>query len=302
MFRYQIRAALTLAMVTASSAAAASHGSPCPTYKTVKKTIYVPQVTYVDKTIHVTCYRPEVRERKVTVPRHIYETKHVEQTCTVMQPKHTTRTVRYTTSRPIYKDVEITQTVMVPKHVKRTCMRTVCRPYQDEVTHTICEDHGHWETRTVPAPHRGCGCHQCCKPVTCKVWVPKIVKREVTRPVTRYRYEQVPYEYTDVCYEPEQRKRMVRRCVDVEYRQHTREVPCVTYEPKVVTRKVPMVSYRCEYREVVQKCTVMVPYQQEKVIQVPVCKMVPKTIRCQVPTAAGCWSYCSRFARRCGIF
>ncbi len=261
-----------------------------PTYKTVERTIYVPHITYESRVVPVTACRPVTHERTVMVPKMIPVHTQVERQYTVMKPISSTRTISYCVNKPMTTYVPQTYCVQIPYQETRQEMRTVCKqvPYTD--VSYVCEDQGHWEERAI-APscgrggRRGCAsdCAACaCAPCTQKVWVSNIVKKPVE--VTCYRTEvsQVPYTYNVTLYRSETKTRTVPVTHYIPETK-TRQVSHTDFVPEVKTKLVTETSYRCEMVPQVQHYTEMVPYTTQKTIQVPVCKMVPKVITCQVP-------------------
>lgn len=276
-------------------------------YRQVEKTIYVPQVTMETRKVMVTQCRPETRERTVTVYKQVAETKVVSQQRTIQVPEQRSRTETYYVSRPIYKDVKETYTVMVPHQETVQASRTVCKPYPVKMKRTVTVDQGQWEERQVAAKPVDCGscggcgtrgsCNgcastpDCATTVTRKVWVPNLVEKTEFCTMMKYKNEEVPYEYTHTVCKPEQRSRTVRQYAGCEQEARTREVAYTVCVPKTQTREVPVTTYTCVPTEQKQTCTVMVPYTVEKEVQVPVCRMVAKTIVCKVPVwvqSSGC--------------
>ncbi len=243
--------------------------APCVTYQTVAKTIMVPTTVMEQRTINCIQYRPVVRDCTVQVAKCIPETRKVSRTCTVMVPKQATRTEYYTVAKPVFRNVEQQYTVMVPHPVVKQGFHTVCKTVPVTVMKTICEDHGCWSVDP-------CGC--------CRVWIPKVVTRQV--PVTCYKtvMEQVPHQYTVTVCKPEIQSRTVRVC-DYEYIKKSREVPYTTFEPKNVTKTYNVTSYKTVMVEQTRQYTAMQPVTVQKVINVPVCHMVPKTVMCKVPVS-----------------
>lgn len=291
-------------------------------FQNVERTIYVPQVTMETRKVMVTQCRPETRERTFTVYKQVADTKMVTQQRTVQVPQQQTRTETYYVPRPIYKDVVQTYTVMVPHQETVTLSRTVCKPYPVKMQRTVSVDQGHWEERVVAAQpvQSGCadncasasGCGNCgscgngdgwsncapsvaCdQPVTQKVWVPNLVQKVEYRTFMKYKTEEVPYESTRTVCRPEERSQTVRQYAGCEQEARTREVTYTVCVPQVQTRQVPVTTYTAVPSEQKQTYTVMVPYTVEKEVQVPVCRMVAKTIVCKVPVWAPCNSCDSR--------
>ena len=257
----------------------------CPTWTTEKRTIMVCE------------YRKEQRSRTYKVTKRVPVTKEVEQTYTVMVPETRTKTVSYKVRKPVYKTIECTYTVMVPHKETRTYKRWVCKPVTTEVTRTVCEDHGCWETRTecICCVDR-CGCpytRQICK----KVWVPNIVKKDIIVTVCKMQRVQKEYECCVTVCKPEERTCQVKKCewVCVDKTVECKYTVCV---PQQRTRICKVTTCKCVTEERTCNYTVCVPVQVEKEICVRVCKMVPKTIKvsCDQPC---CQPQCC--PKRCGI-
>jgi hypothetical protein len=102
-------------------------------------TILVPQVVTEQRTMTVTRYRPETRERISQVYRDVPVTKNIEEEYTVMVPRTKTRTVEDTINHPVFRDIELRKTKLTPIVEVRQTIRTVCRmvPVQEE--RTVCE-------------------------------------------------------------------------------------------------------------------------------------------------------------------
>jgi hypothetical protein len=259
------------------AAGAAEAACPCghccqPAYTTVQRTIMVPHFEQQKRTIDVTECKPVQRQREVTVHRCVPEVKKVEQTCTVMTYKPQTRTEQYTVCNTTYREETRTYTVGVPEMQKRSGTHMVCKPKPVTVMKTVCEDQGHWEVHP-------CDCH-CGHPH--RVWVPHVVTRQVPVTVMQPNYVEEPYEYMVCVMRPEQRTCKVR-VPEHHFETKTREVTCMVPEPKQVKRMVDVVTYKHVPEKKVEHYTELVPYTVKKDIYVPVCKMVPKTITCQVP-------------------
>jgi len=257
--------------------------SPCSGY--VEKEVMCPTWTTETRKCMVTEYKQEQREKTYTVYTRVPETKQVEQTYTVMVPETRTKTVTYTVRKPVYSTVEKTYTVMVPQQETRKGTRTVCKPVMVEETRKVCEDQGHWETKTecVCCVDR-CGCPQT-KTVCKKVWVPNVVEKEVTVKCCKMEQVQEEYEYCVTVCKPEERTCQVKKCEWV-CEEKTKECQYTVCVPQQKTRVCNVTTCKCVPVEKTCTYTVCVPVQVEKEVQVRVCKMVPKTI--QVPCAQPC--------------
>lgn len=281
-----------------------------PTY--MEKTIYVPKWITQTKTVMQTQYRPEQRERVVTVQRLVPETRAVERRYTVMVPEVRTKLHTYTVNVPVWREVqkpyhvrvpvrETVQkqfTVMVPYQETLTASRTVCKMVPQTITHTVCRDRGHWAD--VPyqtacsaygcgrSCYSGCGsCEPCGRcggtgMITCsrRVWVPNMVYEQVPRVVYRPQYSQVPYQYTVTRFRPETR---------------VKEVPVVRYVTETRARTVRVCEYQPQQRTREVQFTVCVPQERSKMINltsyrtvaeqrtVPYTVMTPYQVEKQIP-------------------
>jgi hypothetical protein len=229
---------------------------------------------------------------------------------------------------PRYENVEDVVTVPVPHVEQRNGVRTVCRMVQDFEMREVCRDEGHW----VDQPQKvvcGSACGGCGKEhyVSCRVWVPNIVRHQVRVPVMRPEWVEVPYQYNvtvmrpeqrrvvrQVCrlepqekvvmqrvceYEPVERVRMVRVC-EMQPRERMREVSYVECEERREVRMVNETRYRVVEEERVVNYTVCVPRRFEQEVEVDVCRMVPREI--EVPVSCESCHDCAPaapvFARR----
>ena len=242
------------------------------------ETVYVPktETKTVEYTVSVPVKEMKTKEYKTTVPVWTEE----EEKYTVKVPEIVEVTETYTVKVPVVEEVECEYTVMVPQAEKRTVMRNVCNVVPVEKTRTLkhCvpilatklvdRDYGHWETKVVEADCCGAGrccsgCGRCCcagPKVACKrVWVPNVVKEEVTCVKEQYQTqevkylayesspEQVPYECVSICYKPEKRKG-TRKVVKYTNETRTRKRPDVQYKDEVRTRTKKVLSFREETR------------------------------------------------------
>jgi hypothetical protein len=130
----------------------------------------------------------------------------------------------------------------------------------------------------------GGGCCSPCAPSCCvqRVWVPQIVQKQVSYTCMKPQISQVPCNYTVTVCHPEVRTYKVQ-CPVMVPEQQTKTINCTVYVPQVQTRTYNVCNYQCVAEKRTVNCTVMVPYTENQQIQVQVCKMVPKTITCQVP-------------------
>lgn len=277
--------------------------APVLVQECVEKVIQVP--TWVTETRTVKCveYRPETRERTVTVMRSVPVEQTVERQYTVMVPQPRTRTVTYTVAKPVWEEKEVEYTVMVPRQETREGVRRVCRAVPVTETRKVWKDEGQWEEREVTTPAVRQVCYRtrrmarrarrlgaCCMPCAapcepcavtqvCKVWVPNPVEHEVEVTVMKTEWAEEPYEYTVTRCEPETRSRTVRVC-RMEYEEQSKEVQYTEWVPETKTRTLTYTSYECQPEEKTVAYTVMVPHEIEREVQVCVCRMVEQTVQC----------------------
>ena len=266
----------------------------------VSRTIYVNETTYETRKVMTTECRPETRERSYNVCRRVPYKETVTEEYTVMVQKTAMRKVTETVYKPVVRTVSQNFTVMVPHVERRQGVQHVveCRP--EQAVRTICVDRGHWETREIQVPcygygygygyayRSGCGgCGSCgtCAPPTVtrcvRVWVPQYVQQQVAYTVMKQYVVAKPYEYCVTVCKPETRTRQVQVCEQVA-QQIVREVPIVTCVPEKKIRTFDVTRYKDVTETKVDKYAVMVPYQVEKTVQVPVVRCVPKTVQCTV--------------------
>jgi hypothetical protein len=264
----------------------------------------------VRRSCEVVVYRPEQRERQITIHEQVPEQREVEYTVTIMERQNRSRTEYFTVNRPVQREVQQHYTVTVPYTEQRQATRLVSRLVPVQLTRTVCEDQGHWEERPCETQqqvvaYRGdiaaegdacapaCGAQPCadacetaaCAPATTRVWVPNIVRREIPYTQMQVKCEQQPYEFTVNLCRQEQRTRNVMVTEYVQERQ-SREVPFTVMVPRQVTRTRMVTEYRTVPRQISQPCTVMVAHREVREYDVPVTRMVAQV--CEVPSPAAC--------------
>lgn len=246
--------------------------------KMVQKTILVPQmVTETRRVKSIEC-RPETRTKTIVVNKRVPYQENVTRTCTVMVPQQQVLTLHYTAYRPVMETTTKSCTICVPKAVEKEGVRLECHMKPVTFKKTVCADEGQWEERPVPCG--GCcgsPCGDCGHERTAKVWVPKLVKREVDVTVMQPEMVKKPYTYTSYEYHPETREYPVTQCRYVP-EPKTRQVQRTICVPQQQTRTCAITRWRCEPQERQVSCTVMVPHEVEREVQVQVCKMVPKQV------------------------
>ncbi|HID22186.1 MAG TPA: hypothetical protein EYP14_07270 [Planctomycetaceae bacterium] len=271
---------------------------PQPVCTEVERTILVPEWTTETQKVKCIEYRQQVREEKVTVWERVPVKRTV--TCQYTEWVREVRKCKQTDTawEPVWKEVTRTYTEYVPQVVQKKGVRAVWKCVPVKQKRIVCEDKGHWEERVVCACECGrcrqsgpCGdcCTSCCQPTECvqRVWVPKIVQREIETTVMEWRCVEEPYTCEVTVCKPVTRTCKVRVC---EYRPvtKTREVSYTVCVPKKRTRSYEVTEYKCVPREKTIKRTVCVPVEVEKEVQVRVCRMVPKKVTVQVPVCEPC--------------
>jgi hypothetical protein len=252
---------------TPCAAPCAAPGAPAAV-QTITCTEWVPE-TY--KTTR-TCYRYECRQQTYTCYRCEYTRETRTRTCTYYERVPEVRTVTRTVCE------------MVPAVEERTCLR----PHWSYVTETkmVCKrvDRGHWECREVYSftkdlrnrLHRLCHRHDCCDCCECcerpvrlkKVWCPCWVTEQ--HPVTCCR---------KVCtMVPE--KVCVRVCRPVYKKVTCQETVCRCVAKQRVETYTVCVPHMVPV-QAVRTVRVCVPYTET----VTCCRMVPRTVTRQVPSA-----------------
>ena len=206
--------------------------------KTEKYFVCVPEKR--QKEVEYTVCVPEKRQREVEYTVCVPEKRQKEVQYTVCETEMRSREERYTVCKPVWTEKEEEFCVMVPHTEKRQGTRcvmkpvweekevkyTVCVPVtetrkgtrmvqkcvQETVMNTVCEDQGQWEERTHTVnscctdPCTGCPV-PCTTTCTYKVWVPKIVEKQVPCTVNKMVCVPEEYEYQVTTYKQEQRTR-----------------------------------------------------------------------------------------------
>jgi hypothetical protein len=265
---------------------------PCaPACEPATCTIRVPQVVTEYQTRSVTRYRPEVRQRLVTVYRDVPTTETVPEEYTVLVPQKRTRTVTDTINHPVWGDIQLRTTAMTPEvDVRRgtysvtrmvpvqeeRVMRSGCSPIpapmpvpppsrdedpsapplpRDAVPNAAAPPSD--STSATDAPPVGGACNTCCDPCPCKVcvttWKPVSQQVTVEYPLTHFKPDSRLDTISFYEFKPETKFRKETYTVQVpEKRTRTRQITVM----RPVAEKQP------------EQYTVMVPYQER--IQVPV--------------------------------
>lgn len=237
--------------------------------QTVTKTIMVPHTEYRTMTVRHTVCKPVVHQKTVPVTCMIPETAVVTRTVPIVRPEARVKTVTYQVCHMNYEVVNETITVQVPHTEMRQGTRTICRPVTETVMRTVCQHTGHYAARTYT------DCDGCVH--TCHVWVPQIVTRQVPVAVTRPEYVEVPFEYPVIVCRPEERV-ITRHIPRQTYETKTRDVHYLVAVTHYVEKQFPKTVFRPVTQEKIVSYTEFVPEQVERLVTVPVCTMVPKTV------------------------
>lgn len=296
--------------------------APCEP-QMVEKTVMVPQMVTETRTVNVTKYREETRERTYTVHRKVMETNAVEREYTVMVPEQRTKTVTYAVRKPVYETKTAEYTVRVPHQEVRQGVRSVCHMVPTQETRTVCQRGGHWEERAFEVASGGCnpcgtayrGCGPCAPQSACgtgcgtsacdtrtivrRVWVPEVKTREVEVTVMRPQHEEQPYEYTVCVYRPEVRTRTFQTCSYVT-EERTKEVAYTVCVPETRTKTVNVTTCRVVPEEKTETYTVRVPYTEQQEVQVQVCRMVPQTVTVACNSGCDTAAACGTCDTSCG--
>lgn len=286
--------------------------APCGevAYQLIQRTVYVPMLMKERRTVHVTEYHHEVRQRTVNVSRYVPETKAVREVYMAMVPEVHERVENYRVQKPVWREVEQQVVVQVPQVERRAGVRHVCRPVQTQEMRTIVRDQGQWEEVPCESPCfsagyidgcgrvarrlRGCGgcggCGECAYDAGCggavvhthRVWRPNLVTEQV--PVTVWRYENTeePFEYSVTVFKPEVQVRRVKVC-DFVAEERQRTVKYTVCVPQRRERVRNITTYRVLCEPQVQNYTVRVPHVATREVDVTVCRMVPKQVQVRVP-------------------
>jgi hypothetical protein len=304
-----------------TSSAPCESAAPAPAPTMVEKTIMVPQMETETRTIHVTEYTNETREKTITVMNRVPKTETVTKDVTVMVPKTETKTITYNVCKPVVTEETQEYTVCVPHTETREGTRKVCKRVPTTKTRTVTVDEGHWEQAAPAAAacgdcdaSAGCGAASSCCDSGCgrrrlfcrqsrgtscdqgsgcgtasagRVWVSNPVQKEVTYTVCETVWEDQAFTRNVTVMKPETRTRTVPKTTFVT-EQKTREVTCTKCVPEQRTMSREVTRYECVPTQKTITCNVRVPHQVEKQIEVQVCKMVPKTVMVPSGSDNGC--------------
>jgi hypothetical protein len=262
----------------------------------VEKEVCVPTMVTEMRTIKCIECRPETRQQTVTVYKQVPVVQTVQRQCVEMVPEIRTQVQQCTVMKPVWRTVSQQIVVPVVTMQIQQGVRQVCRMVPMVQKKIVCEDQGQWEERPMPqtcAPRtcvpRTCAPVQTCTPVqaACKVWVPKIVQKEVELTCMKAELVSEPCQVpVQVCsYET---RTCQQRVCELQPQCVQRQVQCMVCVPRTVTRSFQVTTCQCVPEQRVISQTVMVPHEVEKVVPVSVCKMVTKKV--VVPECSCCGS------------
>jgi hypothetical protein len=245
---------------------------PRTTYKTVTKTILVPQTVMETRDVRSVEYRDEVRERSYTVYEQVPETRQVTTQHTVMVPETRQRTEAFTVQVPFEREVPQTYTVEKLHTETRTGTRQICRCVPKTEMRTTVSG-GEVIKRSVDSPNGGV-----------KVQTVVVGGTKTQEPVTVMRKQTVQQTYTYNVSVPrsETLTRMVKQ-TDYRHETRTREVPEVIQVPKIETRTHNVTEMKSVPRQKTDTYTERVPHIVTKQIQIPVTKSIPQQVTEQIP-------------------
>lgn len=245
---------------------------PRTTYKTVTKTIMVPQTVLETREVQSIEYRDEIRERSYTVYDQVPETRQVTTQHTVMVPETRQRTETYSVQVPFVREVPQNYTVEKVHTETRTGTRQICKCVpKTEMRTTITG--GEVIKRSVDSPNGGV-----------KVQTVVVGGTKTQEPVTVMRQQTIQQTYTYNVSVPrtETHTRMLKQ-TDYRSETRTREVPEVIQVPKIDTRTHNVTEMKSVPRQKTDRYTERVPHVVTKQIQVPVTRTVAQQITEQVP-------------------
>jgi hypothetical protein len=300
-------------------------------------TVRVPKYRTVERQVTVTVPHWREEEKQYTVMVPVQERRTGTRMVCHMEPVTETRTITRDTGHWEEQTVEVPTTscghysYCAPKRRMFFRNRSAC--YTSCDTCNTCATCGGGSDCGSDCGS-GCGEQPCggLTTVTRKVWVPNIETDEQQVTVMRPKMVEQQYEYSVTVCRPETKTRMVRVCdyrqeqrtvthrvcdyvnetrertvrvCNMQPQQRTRQVNYTVCQPKTVTRTHNVTRYEQVAEEKTATYTVCVPHQVQKEVEVPVCRMVPKTVTVPVSTGGcdsghcgGGWSYGRRLCRR----
>lgn len=245
---------------------------------------------------------PEKSTMKGTRPVRKAVWKEVDHTYTVCVPHTEKKTGTRTVCKPEWKEVDEEYVVLVPHEETKTEKVWAWKCVPVTKTRKVCEDQGHWEEKKVKISG---GCNPCavtcCKPNPCvacqskceawctqRVWVPKIVEKDVEYTCNEWQKHEEDRETTVTVCKPETKTRKVKTCEWVTSEEKFEYEECVwkkeqkTEKRKVCDWVVSQEEYEyevCNLKEVERKGTrkVCELVEEEVTCKVDYFECVPKT-------------------------
>jgi hypothetical protein len=252
---------------------------PCPPQTC---TILVPQCVTEYQTRSITRYRPEVRQRMVTVYHDVPTPDTIQEEYTAYVPQKRMRTVVDTINHPVYGDIQLRTTAMTPEvdvHQGTETVTEMVAIQQQQPAPCPCsqtsapppaapddsdrnapppapsDSTSSSSASTVSVSGAGDGCCNPCQPcpvcVTC--WKPVSRQVKVQIPVTRFEPRSRLDSVSFYEYKPEKKS-------------HKEEYVVQVPEQRTRTRQITVMRQVAEQQP--ERYTVLVPYQET--IQVPV--------------------------------
>ena len=245
---------------------------PRTTYQTVTKTIMVPTAALETRQTQSVEYRDEVHQRTVTVYGQVPETRQITTERTVLVPETRHRTELFTVQVPTVRTVSQNVTVQNIQTETRTGTRRIARCVPGTELQTVVTG-GEVIRRGVASDHGG---------VKVQTTVLGGCEKQVAVPVMRRQIVEQTYEYDVQVARPAVATRLVQQ---TEYRTETRSrtVPEIVQVRKIQARTHDVTEMKSVPRQTTETFTERVPHVVIREIQVPVTKMVAKTVTEQVP-------------------
>jgi len=273
--------------------------------------IITPRLFTECRTQLVTRYRPEVRERLVTVTRDVPTIGTIEEKYTVLTPKTRMRTVVDTLNHPVYGDIQLrattmksriearqasyTVTQMIPQQEQR-CENPDCCPTCASVAPTAATTTNQWEFRAPPpAPREATAASgksttsststtpsapsapSVSTPAvgepcnTCNTCNISCTPRKVCVTTWKPVYREEKVQYPVTHFEPNSRLEQVA-FYEFQPEEKSREEPYVVMEPETRTRTREITVMKTVSEQQRERYTVMVPYQERIQVPVSVCR------------------------------
>lgn len=245
---------------------------PRTTYQTVTKTIMVPTTVLETRQTQSVEYRDEVRERSVTVYDQIPETRQVTTQETVLVPETRHRTETYAVQVPVVRTVPQSVTVQSLQTERRVGTRRITRCVPGTEIRTVTAG-GEVLRKGVTSDEGG---------VKVQSTIVGGCTKQVAVPVIKRQIVEQTYEYDVQVTRPTVATRMVEQ-TEYHTETRTRTVPEIVQVPQVQTRTHDVTELKSVPRQQTEMYTERVPLVVTREIQVPVIRLVAKTIMEQIP-------------------